>query len=219
MTVSLTILSDPICPWCYIGKTRLNRAIKVAGVNPFEVTWRPFQLNPDMPPEGVDRQAYLEAKFGKERAEEFYAQIEDTALSEGLKVDFSAIERTPNTVDAHRVIRWSFEVGVQSVLMDELFDRFFRRGEDISEHSVLVEAAQAAGMDGDAIARLLAGDTEREAVLAEDAQAREIGVQAVPTFIVANRHVVQGAQPHDLWVRVINDIQAQEAGAEPVQAP
>jgi predicted DsbA family dithiol-disulfide isomerase len=214
--VHLDILSDPICPWCHIGKARLDRAVKQTGQNPFEVVWRPFQLNPEMPPEGVDRKAYLDAKFGAARAEEFYATIEDTALSEGLDVDFKAITRTPNTVDAHRLIRWSFDAGVQTKLMDELFKRFFAQGEDISEHNVLVGAADAVGMDGEAVARLLSGEADRDTVVSEDKQAREMGVQAVPTFIVSHKHVVQGAQPHDLWVRVINDIAAQSNGAEPV---
>lgn len=217
--VHLDILSDPICPWCYIGKTRLDRAIKQTGLNPFEVVWRPYQLNPDMPAEGVDRRAYLEAKFGAERAESFYAQIEDTALSEGLDVDFKAIERTPNTIDAHRLIRWSFDAGVQSLLMDELFRRFFKAGEDLSDHAVLIAAAETVGLDATAIGRLLSGDADRDAVIAEDKHARDMGVQAVPTFILGHRQVVQGAQPHDLWVNVINDIAAKAGDAEAVISP
>ena len=105
--ITLDIISDPICPWCYIGKTHLETATQRAGFDPFDVQWRPFQLNPDMPKEGMDRKAYLEAKFGKERAEGFYKQIEDTAIEAGLDVRFDLIERTPNTFDAHRLIRWS----------------------------------------------------------------------------------------------------------------
>lgn len=216
--VQLDIISDPICPWCYIGNTRLERAIRETGTNPFQITWRPYQLNPDMPTEGVDRKAYLDAKFGAERAEEFYANIEDTALADGLKVDFSKISRTPNTVDAHRLIRWAFEPGLQTAMVNELFDRFFRCCEDISEHGVLLDAAEAVGLERAPIARLLEGDADRDAVLAEDKQAREMGVTGVPTFIIANKHVVTGAQPHDLWVRVIQDIEAQLAGATPVEA-
>lgn len=204
--VTLDILSDPICPWCYIGKTRLERAIAKAGVDPFEITWRPFQLNPDMPPEGVDRTAYLETKFGKDRAASFYAQIEETAKADGLDVDFGAIKRTPNTIDAHRVIRWAAQAGHQTPLVQELFERYFRRGEDISDHTILADAAGIAGLDRDVIARLLTTETDRDEVIAEDRQARDMGVSGVPTFIVASRHVVNGAQPPELWEQVIADI-------------
>ncbi|MBB5514801.1 putative DsbA family dithiol-disulfide isomerase [Rubricella aquisinus] len=204
--ITLDILSDPICPWCYIGKHRLEKAMAAAGVNPFEITWRPFQLNPDMPAEGVDRTAYLETKFGKKRAAGFYAQIEETAKADGLDVDFAAIKRTPNTIDAHRVIRWAAQAGHQTPLVQELFERYFTRGQDISDHAVLSDAAEIAGLDRDVIVRALSTDADRDAVIDEDKQARTMGVNSVPTFIVAGRHVVNGAQPPELWERVIQDI-------------
>lgn len=212
--IQLDIVSDPICPWCYIGKHRLRKAIAAAGRNPFSIVWRPFQLNPEMPPEGMDRRSYLDAKFGKDTAARFYQQIEDTAAADGLPVNFAAISRTPNTIDAHRLIRWSFEPGKQDAVVDALFDRYFVQGQDISDHVVLLDAAEACGLERDVIARLLASDAEIETIRAEDAEARKIGVTGVPTFIVANRHVVSGAQPPELWSQVIDDILAQLAQAE-----
>ena len=210
MTTRLDIISDPICPWCYIGKAKLDRAMAEAG-NPFEISWRPFQLNPDMPPEGMDRRAYLEGKFGRERATAFYAQIEAAARDAGLEVDFAAIARTPNTVDAHRLIRWSRTTGHQGALVDRLFAAYFREGQDISDHAVLVAAARAVGMDGEVVARLLAGDADREDVLREDREARQMGVSGVPTFIVGGRYAVQGAQDAATWARIIGDITAAAA--------
>ena len=209
--VTLDIISDPICPWCYIGKTHLETATQRAGFNPFDIHWRPFQLNPDMPKEGMDRKAYLEAKFGKERAEGFYKQIEDTAIEAGLDVRFDLIERTPNTFDAHRLIRWSRSTGQQSVLVHSLFIRYFVNGEDISDRDLLLDSAEAIGMDRDVVSDLLERDADRELLKNEEAAAREIGVNGVPTFIVANKHVVTGAQPPELWGKVLEELSEQAA--------
>lgn len=213
--VKLDIISDPICPWCYIGKTHLETAMQRQGHNPFTVSWRPFQLNPDMPPEGMDRKEYLERKFGPENAAKFYKRIEETAREAGLEVRFDLIRRTPNTFDAHRLIRWSASTGHQSALVQDLMVRYFERGEDISDRDLLLDAAEAIGMQREIVADLYARDADRELVETEEKAAREIGVQGVPTFIVANRHVVTGAQPPELWEQVIAELaeQARQATA------
>jgi len=124
--VTLEIISDPICPWCYIGKARLDQAIAETGLDPFEVSWRIFQLNPTMPPEGMDRQEYLQAKFGgPEGAERVYSHVRRTAAETGLELKFDAIGRTPNTFDAHRLIRWAGTTGNQSAVVQQLFHRYF----------------------------------------------------------------------------------------------
>lgn len=201
----LEIISDPICPWCYIGKAKLDKALEGAE-NPFEITWRPFQLNPDMPAEGMDRRAYLEDKFGKERATAFYAQIEAAAREAGRDVDFSKITRTPNTIDAHRLIRWSRTTGHQNALVTALFERYFKLGEDISDHSVLIAAAEQVGMEREVVRRLLEGDADKAEIVEQDAQAREMGISGVPTFIVGGRYAVQGAQDAATWAKIIEDI-------------
>ncbi|MEL7173899.1 MAG: DsbA family protein, partial [Pseudomonadota bacterium] len=120
--ITLDIISDPICPWCYIGKTRLDRAIAAAGHNPFTPRWRMFRLNPDMPAEGMDRRQYLEAKFGgAEGADRVYGAIADAAKGDGLDVDLGAIQRTPQTLDAHRLIRWAGEAGFGETVVMDLF--------------------------------------------------------------------------------------------------
>jgi len=206
--ITLDIVSDPICPWCYIGKTRLDQALAEVPEPPFEIHWRPFQLNPDMPPEGMDRRSYLEAKFGKAQAAEFYTHIARTAAEAGLEVDFEAIARTPNTIDAHRLIRWARSGRQQGAVIDEMFLRYFARGQDISDHGVLCEIAEAAGMDRDLVARLLDSDADIEEVRGEDAMAREMGIRGVPTFILDGRYMVSGAQESTVWQRIIAELAA-----------
>ena len=204
----MDIVSDPICPWCYIGKARLDRALEAAGHNPFDIHWRAFQLNPDMPPQGMDRQQYLDAKFGAEGARAFYARIEETARASGLDVAFDRIARTPNTLDAHRLIRWSRSEGKQNAVVMDLFRRYFEAGEDISDPDVLAQAGRAAGLDPAVTRRLLSSDNDRDAIRAEDAGFREMGVSGVPCFIIGGKYVVNGAQETALWRRVIDDIAA-----------
>lgn len=214
--IQLDVISDPICPWCWIGKTRLDRAIAAAGgPPPFEVRWRPFQLNPDMPREGMDRGAYLAAKFGgRERAAEVYARVVAAARETGLDLDPARIARTPNTLDAHRLVRWAGVEGRQNPVMDRLFELNFLEGRDISDPEALAEAGEAGGLDPAVTRELLASDADLEAVRAEDAAAREMGVSGVPTFIIAGRYVVQGAQDTELWGRVIADLRAAQAGED-----
>ncbi len=205
----LDIISDPVCPWCYIGATHLARALAARGDHPFEISWRPYQLNPDLPPEGMDRKTYLETKFGgPEGAAEVYGRIEAAAAEAGIEVDFGRIDRAPNTLDTHRVIRWAGPEGLQTRLVGELFRRYFAEGEDISDHTVLVAAATAVGQHGAAIARLLEGDADRAEVRAEAEQAREIGVTGVPTFILGGRYALVGAQPQETWDRVLDELAA-----------
>jgi predicted DsbA family dithiol-disulfide isomerase len=207
--VQLDIISDPICPWCYIGKAQLDRAVAETGTNPFDVAWRIFQLNPDMPREGMERTRYLEAKFGgPERARAVYRRVEAAAAEAGIEVRFDRIRRTPNTMDAHRVIRWSRTTGNQSALVDLLFRRYFAEGADISDHEVLLEAAGQVGMERAIVARLLAGDADLDLLREEEAGARRMGVNGVPCFIVGGRYVLEGAQPAETWASVIRELTA-----------
>lgn len=210
--VKLDILSDPICPWCYIGKTHLDKALAEAGDHPFVIEWHPFQLNPDMPREGMDRRAYLEGKFGgKEGAVRAYAPVVEHAEKAGLTINFEAMQRTPNTLDAHRLIHWAGIEGKQNDVVDALFQAYFVDAKDIGDHEVLADIAAACGMERDVTMRLLQGDTEVSEIRDRDAHSRKMGVSSVPTYIVANQHAVPGAQPPELWKQVIADIQSQLA--------
>lgn len=211
--ITLDIFSDPVCPWCYIGKARLDRALEARPGHPFVLAWHPFQLNPTMPREGMERSAYLSAKFGAKAAS--YAQpILEAAAETGLEMNLAAVTRMPNTLDAHRLLHWAALEGRQTPVMSALMRAFWREGRDIGRPEVLVQIAAEAGLDGALIARLLASEADRDAVLSRDAHARERGVRAVPSFILANQHVIEGAQPPELWLRVIDELAAQN-GAEP----
>jgi predicted DsbA family dithiol-disulfide isomerase len=206
----LEIISDVVCPWCYIGKAKLDRALAAAG-NPFAIRWRPFQLNPDMPPEGMDHRAYYAAKFGEERAEALRRQIAGAAREAGITIDFARIARAPNSLDAHRLIHWAGAEGRQHDAAGILFRRYFQDGEDISYVSVLADAAAEAGMDPAVVARLLDGDADRDAVRAEADAARDMGVTGVPTFLIGGRYAVSGAQPEELWRKLVAEIETARA--------
>ncbi len=208
--IKLDILSDPICPWCYIGKTHLERALEARPDHPFTIVWHPFQLNPKMPPEGMDRRDYLEAKFGgKEGAASVYSRIAEAAEAAGVELNLAAIERTPNTLDAHRLIHWAGIEGRQNAVVTALFRAYFREGRDIGDHEVLCDIAEKAGMERPVVERLLAGDADREEISARDAHAREMGVTGVPTFVIADRHAVFGAQTPQFWAQVIDEMSRQ----------
>ncbi|MEQ9693307.1 DsbA family oxidoreductase [Shimia sp. SDUM112013] len=212
--IKLDILSDPICPWCYIGKTRLEKALAQVPDHPFTIEWHPFQLNPDMPAEGMDRRTYLETKFGgKENAIKVYAEIDKHAQADGLMLDFGAIQTTPNTIDAHRLIHWAGIEGKQDAVVDALFKAYFEEGRDIGDHEVLCDIADGAGLDAAVIGKLLKSDADADMIRQRDAHSREMGVNSVPTFIVGNQHAVPGAQPADLWVKVIEELKEQQAPA------
>ncbi|MEM9430804.1 MAG: DsbA family oxidoreductase [Pseudomonadota bacterium] len=210
--IPLDIISDPICPWCYIGKVKLDRALETRPDIALDIHWRPFQLNPNMPAEGMDRRAYLEAKFGgPEGARRVYGQIADRARDAGLEIDFEAIPRTPNTINAHRLIRWARVEGKQTEIVTKLFQRYFERQEDISDPSVLTDAAVTAGLEGPVVAKLLSGEADIAETRAEDAEARQMGVTGVPTFILGRRYALPGAQETELWLRAFDEIAAVES--------
>ena len=217
--IKLDILSDPICPWCYIGKANLDRALSRHPDHPFEIEWHPFQLNPDMPAEGIDRRAYLEWKFGgAEGANETYGRIEEAAKAAGLTVNFEAIEKTPSTIDAHRLIHWAGLEGRQTAVVSALFKAYFVDGRDIGDRAVLLDIAGTTGLDRAMTERLFDTEADTDDIRARDSHARERGVTGVPTFVIGNQHVVPGAQPPELWDRVIDEltaaIQAQDSPEE-----
>jgi len=205
--LKLDIISDPICPWCLIGKTWLDRALEQRPDHPFIIEWHPFQLNPDMPREGMERRAYLESKFGgKKAAIEVYGRIEQAAKSAGINVNWEGITRTPNTLDAHRLIHWAGLEGRQTAAKSALMRAYFFEGRDIGNAAVLADIAEAIEMDREMTERLLAGDADTDNIRARDAHARERGVSGVPTFILANAHVLTGAQQTDMWLNIMDDL-------------
>ncbi len=207
--IRLDIFSDPVCPWCYIGKTYLDRALERAADHPFAIEWHPFQLNPDMAPGGVDRLDYLAARFGgRDKAVAMSQRVELAAREAGIEIDFDRIPRIPNTLDAHRLIHWAGLEGRQTPMVSALFRAYWREGRDIGDPEVLADVAAGVGLDRAVIVRLLASDADRADIAARDAHARSRGVTAVPTFLIANRYALQGAQPDTTWAEAIAELTA-----------
>jgi predicted DsbA family dithiol-disulfide isomerase len=197
----LDIISDAICPWCYIGKRQVERALPLLaedGLN-FTVHWHAFQLNPDMPAAGVDRREYRLAKFGNdpERLAQMDQRVTEAAAGVGLAFRTDLLLRTPNTIAAHRVIWLAERHGVQDAVVEALFRGFFTEGADIGNAGTLAELAAGAGLHRDAVTAMLAGDEGRQEVLAEDAMARRSGLDGVPTFTMAGHVLFSGAVPAD----------------------
>ena len=198
----VAIVSDTICPWCYIGKRRFERAQagRPAGL---AVEWRPFQLNPDMPADGVDRQRYMVAKFGsEERVAEIFDAIEQAGEGEGIQFVFDRIARTPNTVDSHRLIEYAGERDVQDQVVEALFRRYFEQGEDIGDRAVLEAAGVDGGLDEGDVRRFLAGTEGADHVRRESEAASRMGISGVPCFIFEGKYAISGAQPPDVFERV-----------------
>lgn len=202
--LDIDVISDVMCPWCYIGKRRLERALAERPDIAVDVRWRPFQLDASIPRGGMDRQEYLDRKFGPGRAKEVYAGIEAAGAAEGIPFAFDRIEKSPNTVDAHRVVRWAAAGGDQQAAVERLFAGYFTEGRDLTDPDYLAEVAVEAGLDRDIVARLLAGEADRDRVAEEVRLAQRMGVQGVPCFIFAAKYVVMGAQDPAILVQAID---------------
>ncbi|MDJ0950557.1 MAG: DsbA family oxidoreductase [Alphaproteobacteria bacterium] len=213
--MKLEIVSDTICPWCFIGKRRLERALAEKPVADLDIGWRPFQLNPDMPLGGMDRQAYLELKFGgPDRARQVYDPIHDAGKGEGIPFAFGQIKRTPNTLNSHRLIRRAAAAGLQDAVVETLFRAYFLEGRDIEDPASLAAIAEAAGMDRAETQAYLESDADLETVRAEDMMARQMGIQGVPCFIFDRKYAVSGAQTPEVFHEVF-EMAAKEAAEAP----
>ncbi|MEP4380610.1 MAG: DsbA family oxidoreductase [Alphaproteobacteria bacterium] len=193
--VQIDIYSDTVCPWCFIGKRRLERALAVRDDITATIKWHAFQLNPDMPVSGMERERYLAAKFGgPDRAAGVYATIARAGHAERIPFDFEAISRMPNTIQSHRLLCYADRFGLQGAVVEALFRAFFFDGEDIGDDLALLRVAHMAGLDRDATSAFLAGDEERDTVLAQDLRARRMGINAVPYYVVNGDYAISGAQ-------------------------
>jgi predicted DsbA family dithiol-disulfide isomerase len=209
VTTRLDIYSDVVCPWCYLGAANLMRAIgEMAGRHPFAIRWHAFQLDPTIPPGGHDRDAYFRARSGDRDLADADARLERMGAEVGIAFHFDRIARAPNSLDAHRVIHWAAAEGLQTRTAMALFARHFEEGEDISDPEVLRSAAEEAGLDGAAVARLLAGDADVAAVAAEGREAIRMGITGVPTYVIAGAYAVSGAQPPEVWMRLAGELAA-----------
>lgn len=213
--IEIDIISDTICPWCFIGKRKLESALcqyaERTDAQTVEVRWHPYQLNPDFPPEGMERGAYLEAKFGgAERARGVYDTIRAAGRQVGIEFVFELVPRTPNTFQSHRVIHFAGESGppgAQDAVVERLFRAAFQEGRDIGDREVLVRMAAQAGVDGAALKTYLDSDQDIELLQQAESHARNMGVNGVPFFVFNGKFAVSGAQDSDVLLSTIDQVE------------
>ncbi len=207
--MQIDVVSDTVCPWCYIGKRRLEQALAMRPDVEFDVRWRPYQLDPAVPPEGYDRKAYLAAKFGDAgRLSAMSQAIREHGAGVGLDFAFDRIARTPNTLDSHRLVRWAASVGVQDAVVEALFRAYFIEGRDVGDRPTLVEIAAACGMDAELVEELLGSQADADLVRREVGLAAEMGVSGVPAFVIDNRFLMVGAQDPERLLFAIDKAQS-----------
>jgi predicted DsbA family dithiol-disulfide isomerase len=210
--MQIDVVSDTVCPWCFIGKRRLEKALAARPELAFDVRWRAYRLDPAIPREGVDRKAYMKAKFGDSpRTSAMGDALREAGESERIAFTFDRIEKRPDTIDSHRLIRWAASSAKQSQIVERLFLAYFEEGRDIGDPAVLVALARDAGMDGELVEELLAQDADRELIEQEDALAHRMGISGVPTFIFENKYMISGAYDPEKIVKVIDKVSAEAA--------
>ena len=217
--MQIDVISDTVCPWCFIGKRRLQRAMEMRPGIAFDVKWRPYQLDITVPRGGMDRQAYMRMKFGEDpnKIVEMYKLIAAEGAKDGIEFDFTSIQRRPNTLDSHRLIRWAEGHGVQDEVVERLFIAYFENGEDTGDVRVLADIADISGMDGVVTAQMLEEGTDLELVAREDQIAREMGVTGVPAMIFGGKLAVSGAREPQVLVSVIDRVMEMSGGEPAVQ--
>ena len=205
----IDVVFDTICPWCYIGKNRLERLLADRDGLEATIRWRPFLLNPQMPAEGIDRNVYLAKKFGGEaRIQRIFAAMREAGESVGIDFDFDIIERTPNTVDAHRLVGLATDAGKADDVVDRLFRAYFLEGRNTGERDVLADIAAAAGLDSGSVLRHLDGQDGVTTVYEENARAHRLGINGVPSFLFNGHLAISGAQEPQVLGRLLDVAQA-----------
>jgi|SRR5579862_3170398 len=204
----IDIISDVVCPWCFIGKRRLEKALALRPEVEPEITWRPFQLNPDMPEDGMPRAEYIASKFGdSNHSRRIHQTIAEAGATVGIAFAFDRIRRSPNTRNAHRLIRFATRQGVADAVVDRLFRGYFLEGRDIGDLATLAEIAAESGLDHAETRAFLMSRAEREEIIAEDRNARRLGINAVPCYIFGGQYAVSGAQEPEFFLPVFDLVQ------------
>ncbi|MCP9625798.1 DsbA family oxidoreductase [Rhodopseudomonas palustris] len=208
--LKIDVVSDVVCPWCYIGKKRIEQALALAPDVPVELTFRPFFLNPSVPREGIERDEYLTQKFGSpERYKELASRVVDAAAQEGLEYHPELVKRQPNTIDCHRLIHWADAIGKGPAMKQRLMELYFRDGGDLTDINVLVKAAAEIGLDADDVRAKLATDVDVDLIAGQANEAAEKGISGVPTFVFAQKYAVSGAQDPAQLAKAIRHISAE----------
>ncbi len=205
--IEIDVISDVMCPWCYIGKRRLEKALAMVPDVPVDIRWRPYQLDNTIPETGMDRKEYLRNKFGSdEQAAQVYGPVRAAGKDEEIPFEFDKITISPNTLNAHRIIRWAMAEGVQDAAVERLFQLYFIEGANLTDKQVLVDAAVEAGLERAVVERLLESDADLEETRAEISQAQQMGVTGVPAFIIGNRYAVMGAREPEAIAQAIVEV-------------
>jgi predicted DsbA family dithiol-disulfide isomerase len=213
-SVSVDVVSDVACPWCFLGKRRLERAVALLPDLDVAIHWRPYRLDPSIPPEGMDRQHYIMRKFGsREALDAAHARLTELGRAEGINYRFDLITRSADTTNAHRLVRWANEAGLEDAMVERLFAAYFSEGHDIGDTAVLERLAGDVGLQPAAVAMRLASDEDRSVVAAEIDEAYRIGVSGVPTFIIDGRYGIVGAHPAETIAAGIRRVAAEHVGA------
>lgn len=208
----IEFIFDTVCPWCYVGKRRFERALAQRPGTRAEITWRPFLLNPDIPPEGIDRRAYLDRKFGgPARVNRIHAAVASAGAAEGIEFVFDRITRAPNTLNSHRLIRFAGDFGRQSEVVEALYRAYFVEGQDIGLIPVLTLIGEKLGLPGQALEDYLRSDADVAAVMNDNARAHRQGVNGVPCLILDGAYALAGAQEPDILLRLIDIARQSEA--------
>ena len=215
-TLTVDVVSDVVCPWCYIGKRRLENALAQVDDVDVTVNWRPFFLNPWVPREGISREDYLTQKFGSvERYNGMASRVAETAAADGLLYDPAKVHRQPNTTDCHRLIHWADAIGKAAEMKQRLMELYFRGEGDLTDREVLVKAASDVGLDADETRERLASDEDVELVSREAEAAARAGVSGVPTYILGGKYGLSGAQPAEQLARAIRQVAEELATEQP----
>jgi len=217
--LSIEVVSDVVCPWCYVGKRRLRRAIDLMPGFGIDVQWRPFRLDSTIPAEGIPRQEYLTRKFGSvEAAAPMYEQLTQIGPEEDISFHFDRIKRSPNTVNAHRLVKWAAADGVADDMVERLFEAYFSEGLDVGDAEVLARLAEEVGVTGKPVNDRLDTDEDRDQTVSEIEHAASMGVNGVPCFIIDRRVVVMGAHPPETLVQAMEEALAERDGGNGASA-
>ena len=210
--MQIDIVFDTICPWCFIGKRRLEDALRKSPQPDIELTWHPFLLNPEMPVEGIDKDTYFNAKFGGDRrSQRVYDAIGEAGRTVAIDFDFDRMERIPSTIDSHRLVKFADRKGLGEAAVEALFLAYFIDGKDTGERSVLIDIGEDLGLEADRIGHYLDGDADVSVIQDQNAQAHRNGVSGVPAYIIDGQFAVSGAQEPEIFLRMFDIANAKRA--------
>ena len=208
--INIKVISDTICPWCYIGKKQLEKAINKIDNIEFDISYKPFQLDPTMPTDGVDRKRYIDRKFGEDTAKEVGNKIKEAGKLVGIEFNYENIIKTPNTLNSHRILKWAEKESKQEEALELLFYSYFTEGRDIGNNEELVKIAKKLGLNPKKIEKNLVSDIDIKEIELEEWSYRDLGIAGVPTYILEDNMIITGSQSSETFINVFNKINSRK---------